>query len=281
MNTFNEILLNRLGEIEFQEIKNPKSLHFFYKIFGEFYNCGLLHKKEDISNYILLLEKEYGLNVEICVEFLVHLKSIYKNFHDEAVLESKSIDNISKSYLRNCYESYDENTSSLVKIIINAYWCYNNSVLYMGKKNVFKYPSKKYMDAFLKSTLADLKVIILFIKNEIDKLKELNHKDFSAVEKVNSHRLNVSKVENSFSKIHWKENLKDLVFLFDELVRLGFIANHNNINKLIANHFTGKNSEIKPNEIADLRSKLKKKYISLYPSEPIKDIVEKLSKRKE
>lgn len=275
MNTFNEVLLSRLGEKKYQTIKHPKILHFFYELFGEFYDKYSFHKKDDITNYTIMLEKEFGLSEAIRIEFLIHLKNIYKTFFDEISLEVKSIDNLRKSYLRDCYESHNDNTSSLVKIIVNAYWCYNNSILYRGKKVKFKYPTKDYLNSFLKNTIADIKVIILFIENDIDKLKELDIKDSSEA-KINSDKLNVSNIESNVSKIQWKQNLTDLVFLFDELIRLGFITNYKNINKLIANHFTGKNSEIKPNEIADLRSKLKNKNYPLNPSEAISDIGKKL-----
>ncbi len=89
------------------------------------------------------------------------------------------------------------------------------------------------------------------------------------------------KYKNSikFKPISWKKEIKDLAFLIEKLIEFGFVAKTKDINKLFAQHFSWKGSEIKPSQLADLKSKIKNPNVDLNPSEEIKDIVEKLKNK--
>jgi len=147
---------------------------------------------------------------------------------------------------------------------------------------------------FEKDTLA-LEFSKLINKNEIkllyleycrDRIETLvNIKDFSAL--IVAEIIKLKKIIEmdtkvkvvSIEKIIWKKEKKDLAFLIDELINIGFIAGNKTINKLISKHFIYENpenqiiSEINPNEIADLKSKIKNKNYPLSPSDEIKEII--------
>jgi len=83
----------------------------------------------------------------------------------------------------------------------------------------------------------------------------------------------------NIEKLTWKKDRKDLAYLIDELIRNGFIAENKNINKLIAQHFSYNDFEIKPTEIADLKSKIKNITYPLNPSKEIEEIITKAKNR--
>jgi len=86
-------------------------------------------------------------------------------------------------------------------------------------------------------------------------------------------------VEINQNKIVWLKNKQDLIFLFDELLRMGFIPYNKAKDKLIANHFTWYEEDMDPEKNKSIRKQLKN--FESHPSDEISIVVSKMAKPKD
>lgn len=70
----------------------------------------------------------------------------------------------------------------------------------------------------------------------------------------------ISNSETNISKITWLKNKQDLVSLFDDLQKFGFIAFKKNKDELLRNHFTWHSGEINKGSLKHMRNNLNNKY---------------------
>jgi len=160
-------------------------------------------------------------------------------------------------------------------------------ILEIVKKLKTKDKFKKYFEIeySIDSKIVFIGISLLsgFLKDIQSFKKSLEKKyDFTIDEDIlsKSDIIKKSNVEN-VDKFIWKRDRKDLAFLIEKLIDLGFLAKYRNINKLISQHFIYENpknkslTNIDPDEIRDLKSKVKNDTYPLYPSEEIVDILTK------
>jgi len=106
----------------------------------------------------------------------------------------------------------------------------------------------------------------------------------SAEEKLKFFDINESK--NIVKKITWVGNKQDLIYLFENLEKLGFIEYDNDKNQLLDIHFniydkkTKKSKDLDPQKISDIRSKINTPNSIIRPKDSIIDIIYEFQEKK-
>ncbi len=283
MKSFNEMLLKHLSQEEFEEIDEPKISNYFYQETNSWFSYRVSsERKNEILEYLFFLEYELLLNKECKIEFLNILKNNYKNYLTDVTIDRQTDKkNWKGAYRRKQdYEiqksaGYDVGSSIFNSAYDDAR--YHSAKIFKGNKyfskEMLEY-EEKYYNEYLDKIKIGLENIIVFIDNEIDKInnKELFTPITCKFESNQAIQFPSKFIKNSpfANKLIWKGNQIDLIFLIEELVRLGFISSNKNIDNLISRYFVWKDAEIVPDEISDLKSKLHNNSASFIPSLEIK-----------
>lgn len=92
----------------------------------------------------------------------------------------------------------------------------------------------------------------------------------------NAAKPNIKLEANNAEKFVWLKNKQDLIFLYDNLISMGFIADRKNKDKFLAAHFTYPHEKVNPTNNKAIRRQLKNHYLN--PSQEIQRITEELKK---